>query len=150
VSIEREVFPAMVADRTVFAVDGRTYWIDTGTPAEYVQAQVDLLDGTRGCVLHGVHRTADVDPRADVDLSVIGAGALVGPGARVTRSVLLPGASIAAGAVVDRSIVGEGAEVARDARVTEHCVVGDGGVVPRDARLAGERVERAPEGVRGG
>jgi mannose-1-phosphate guanylyltransferase len=150
VSIEREVFPAMVADGTVYAVDGETYWIDTGTPAEYVQAQVDLLDGTRGCALPGVHRTADVDPRADVELSAVGAGVVVGPGARVSRSVLLPGASIAAGAVVEGSVVGEGAEVARGAHLTEHCVVADGGVVSRDARLVGERVERAPQGVSGG
>jgi 3-deoxy-D-manno-octulosonate 8-phosphate phosphatase KdsC-like HAD superfamily phosphatase len=32
VSVEREVFPALVRERSLFAVDGETYWIDTGTP----------------------------------------------------------------------------------------------------------------------
>jgi mannose-1-phosphate guanylyltransferase len=48
VSVEREVFPAMVADGTLFALDDESYWIDTGTPQEYIQAQLDLLDGLRG------------------------------------------------------------------------------------------------------
>ena len=46
-SVEREVFPGMVADGTLFAVDDDAYWIDTGTPREYIQAQLDLIDGRR-------------------------------------------------------------------------------------------------------
>ena len=46
VSIERETFPAMVADGTLFARDdGGAYWIDTGTPAQYLTAMLDLIDG---------------------------------------------------------------------------------------------------------
>ncbi len=48
VSIEREIFPAMVADGSLFALDGETYWIDTGTPETYLQAQLDLIEGLRG------------------------------------------------------------------------------------------------------
>ena len=46
VSIERETFPALVADGRLFALDdGDAYWLDTGTPEAYLQAQLDLIDG---------------------------------------------------------------------------------------------------------
>jgi mannose-1-phosphate guanylyltransferase len=141
VSIEREVFPAMVADGALYAMEGETYWIDTGTPAEYIQAHIDLMAGCRGLPVPGVHAEAKVDPAAHVDLSALGPGAVVEAGARVTGSVLLPGARVGAGAVVDRSVLGQDAEVAPGAQVTDYCVIGDGGVVERDARLDGARVE---------
>ncbi|MGH9280529.1 MAG: nucleotidyltransferase family protein, partial [Acidimicrobiales bacterium] len=43
VSIEREVFPAMAEKGSLFAAGFDTYWIDTGTPAKYLQAHLDLL-----------------------------------------------------------------------------------------------------------
>jgi mannose-1-phosphate guanylyltransferase len=145
VSIEREVFPAMVADGALYAMDGETYWIDTGTPAEYIQAHVDIIDGRRGQPVPGLHAEAKVDPAAYVDRSTLGPGAVVEAGARVTGSVLLSGARAGTGAVVDRSVLGENAEVAPGAQVTDYCVIGDGGVVERDARLDGARVEGEPD-----
>jgi mannose-1-phosphate guanylyltransferase len=145
VSIEREVFPEMVEAGALYAMDGDTYWIDTGTPAEYIQAHIDLMDGRRGLPVPGLHAEAKVDPAACVDRSALGPGVVVEAGARVTRSVLLPGARVGAGAIVDRSVLGEGAEVAPRAQVTDHCVIGDGGIVEHDARLDGARVEGEPD-----
>lgn len=125
VSIEREVFPAMVADGTLFATAGDTYWIDTGTPAYYRQAQLDLLDGHRGDPPSGVHDGARVAEGADVRRSVVGLGATVGEGAVVRESVLLDGVSVAAGAHVERSIIGFGATIGEGAELVD-CVIGDG------------------------
>ncbi len=36
VSIERETFPALVTDRTLFAQGSDAYWLDTGTPDAYL------------------------------------------------------------------------------------------------------------------
>src|SRR5207245_8172413 len=47
-SIERLVFPGMVAAGALFACASSEYWIDVGTPPTYLQAQLDLLDGVRG------------------------------------------------------------------------------------------------------
>ncbi len=47
VSVERETFPALAAEGAVFAMASDAYWLDTGTPAAYLQANADLLDGTR-------------------------------------------------------------------------------------------------------
>ena len=38
VSIERETFPAMVADGALYALHSDAYWIDAGTPEAYLQA----------------------------------------------------------------------------------------------------------------
>jgi mannose-1-phosphate guanylyltransferase len=139
VSVEREVFPAMVAAGTLFARDGSTYWIDTGTPKEYIQAQLDLVDGLRGEPSEGVHPAARIHPEATVKRSVVGAGAAVGAGARVVGSVLLPGVHVGAGALVDSSVVGVGSEIGAGAQVAGLSVIGDAQVVAPGERLHGAR-----------
>lgn len=136
VSVEREVFPAMVDDGVLYAMAGDTYWIDTGTHAKYLDAQMDLLDGRRGDPVDGIDPVADLAPGAKVDRSVIGAGASVADGAVVRRSVVLPGARIGAGAVIDGSIVGADAAVGAGARIEALSVLGDRAIVDPDLTLA--------------
>jgi mannose-1-phosphate guanylyltransferase len=140
VSIERETFPAMVTDGSLYALDDACYWIDTGTPCEYVQAQLDLVDGVRGTAVEGIDPDADVSDGATLKRAVVGAGAVVAAGARVEASVLLPGARIGADAVVEGSVVGEGVVVGERAHVVGCSVIGDGQVVGRGARVHGVRV----------
>ncbi|HVF14387.1 MAG TPA: NDP-sugar synthase, partial [Acidimicrobiales bacterium] len=45
VSVEREVFPGLVADRALFAFLSPAYWTDTGTPSQYLRAQLDIIGG---------------------------------------------------------------------------------------------------------
>ena len=47
VSIERVTFPAIVADGGVYALATDDYWIDTGRPELYLQANLDLVGGRR-------------------------------------------------------------------------------------------------------
>jgi mannose-1-phosphate guanylyltransferase len=143
VSVERETFPALCAEGTLYARDDDAYWIDTGTPDEYIRAQLDLLGGRRGTVLEGIHPGAKVDDEADVVRSVVGAGGVVDAGASVVESVLLPGARVGTGAVVERSVLGEGAEVGPGARVGRS-VVGDGGMIERGACHDGARISGGP------
>ncbi len=140
VSVERETFPAMAAEGTLYALDGATYWLDTGTPQQYLQAQLDLLDGVRGTPVDGIDGTALVDPNAMVSHSVLGPGAVVGAGATVERSVLLPGARVEGGGNVVDSVLGEGARVGVGASVIEGTVVGDGEIVEAGTHLEGARV----------
>jgi NDP-sugar pyrophosphorylase family protein len=166
VSIEREIFPPMADKGSLYAAGFDTYWIDTGTPAKYLQAHLDLLDGKRppppapgahlidgevwvmgDAVIDGsvagpslIGSAAYVHRDARVERSVIGAGARVNDTALVRNSVLLPGASVQRGAVVDGSIVGEGAVVAELARLSGLTVVGSGIEVEPGARVHGERL----------
>jgi mannose-1-phosphate guanylyltransferase len=140
VSVERETFPAMATDGSLYARADGCYWIDTGTPCEYIQAQLDLVDGVRGNPVNGIHPDAHVADEAAVKRSVVGSGAIVAPGARVENAVLLPGVRVCSAAVIDGSVVGEGAVVAEGAHVLRGSVVGDGEVVGRGRHLDGERV----------
>ncbi|NLV54550.1 MAG: nucleotidyltransferase family protein [Acidimicrobiales bacterium] len=138
VSVEREVFPAMVDDGVLYARHDDAYWIDTGTPALYLRAQLDLLDGVRGERIDGVDPGAAVEPGADVSRAVVAAGASVADGAVVIESVVMAGAVVAAGARVERSVIGFGAVVAEGAELDE-VVLGDGEKTEHGERLHGLR-----------
>jgi len=166
VSVERETFPALAAEGAVFALASDAYWLDTGTPAAYLQANTDLLDGTRpGPPAPGARQVAlgvwtlgapavrgEVRPAsllgvgaqvahdATVTASVIGARAVVARGALVEHSVLLPGAKVGAGARVTGSILGHDCVVGEGCELAPVTVVGDGFEVPREARLVDARV----------
>ena len=47
VSVERETFPALAAAGTLFAMADHAYWLDTGTPQLYLQANIDMLEGPK-------------------------------------------------------------------------------------------------------
>ena len=143
VSVEREVFPAMASGRTLWALRRNTYWVDTGTPQTYLQAQLDLLDGRRGPAPSGVSPEALVDPDAVVERSVVMAGAVVGAGSVVRGSAVHSGAGIALGATVIDSVVGAGATVGRFARVTDGSLIGEGFEVAPGATLLGARAPEA-------
>jgi mannose-1-phosphate guanylyltransferase len=134
VSIERETFPLLVEQGSLYAVASDAYWIDTGTPETYVQANLDLI-GPAGLVDGAV-----IEPGAVVERSVIGIGARVAAGAVVRDSVVLPGAVIGAGAKVLRSVIGDEAVVGTGAVVDDLTVLGHGAVVDADVVLSGARV----------
>ncbi|MFN8050831.1 MAG: NDP-sugar synthase [Acidimicrobiales bacterium] len=123
VSVERETFPALVADGVLFAVSTSDYWIDAGTPAAYLEANLDLIDGTRASE-PAVSPSAVVAADASVTRSVVGAGAEIGAGATVDDSIVMSGARIGAGAEVCGSIIGRSAVVGAGCKVTDGSVVG--------------------------
>ena len=143
VSIERETFPAVVADGGLWALKSDAYWVDAGTPATYLQIQLDLIDGVRGRTVDGVDPTAHVHADAVVERSVVMAGARIAPGARLRDAVVSAGAMVAGGAQLHTSIVGPGASIGEGARLAGLTLVGDGARVPAGADLDGARV---PEG----
>jgi mannose-1-phosphate guanylyltransferase len=118
VSVEREVFPALVEQGALyaFAIDG--YWIDIGNPTAYIQANLDIAGN-----------------------SVIAGGAKVDPSAVITDSVVLDGALVGPNAIVENSIIGAGATVGTGASVREFAVVGPGAAVADGAEVVGGTVE---------
>jgi mannose-1-phosphate guanylyltransferase len=165
-SIERQIFPAVVGDGCLFAWASDAYWIDVGTPATYLRAQLDLLDGVRGVapapdavdrggsmwtlgapLVDGdvigpslIGDAAYVAHGSHVERSVIGAGARVEGDAVVRNSVLLPGALVRGAAVVEHSVVGERAIVGVGTRLSDLTVVGGGTSVDAGQQLAAARL----------
>lgn len=140
VSIERETFPAMVLEGSLFALESDSYWIDAGTPETYLQVQLDLIDGVRGSAERAVAADAVVPFDCDVDHSVVMSGVSIEPGAIVHDSVVMPGAVIGNAAVVENSIVGPGAVIGDRAELTELTVIGMGEVVGAGCVLRAAKV----------
>ena len=141
VSIERETFPALVADRALYALaDGGTYWLDTGTPAAYLDAQLDVLDGKRRETPSGVDPAADVHPDATVERSVVRPRAVIGAGAVLRDAAVLDGARVEEGATVVHAIVGPGAVVGAGATVCDLAVLGEGVVIAPGATVRDVRI----------
>jgi len=136
-SIERTVFPAMVADGQLAALRTDDYWIDTGRPETYLAANLDMIDGSRGTILASVAPRASIDPSAVVNRSVVGDGCTVEAGAILVDSVLLAGAAVGASARVESSIVagtiGGGASV-------KGSIVGAGAEVPPGREVVDARI----------
>jgi mannose-1-phosphate guanylyltransferase len=155
VNVERETFPGMVADGTLYARADEAYWLDVGTPERYLQASLDLLDGKRadrpaapepGAGIDGelagpvvLGRGVTVAAGATVSSAVLGDGAQIGADATVHESVVLPGATVGAGATVRGSVLGTGAMVGAGAVVEGMTVLGDDAVVAEGETLDGVR-----------
>jgi mannose-1-phosphate guanylyltransferase/mannose-1-phosphate guanylyltransferase/phosphomannomutase len=136
VDFANDVFPALLANDVPFHVhEIDSYWNDVGTLREYLQGNLDaiegavelprmngeLLDGAapdgmdgvevEGRVLFGPGCRVGDGARLSGPL-VIGPGAEVGAGAQVKEAVLLPGARVADGEMLARGIAGNAARLA--------------------------------------
>lgn len=146
VSIEREVFPALIDEGVpCYGWCPEAYWRDIGSPAAYHAAQVDLLEGRVRSVL--------APPGTRRQGSWVAEDLRLGAGARVAPpSAVAPGVALGPGAILGPlAVVGEGCTLLEAARVErsvlwERVVVGpgvvmEGCVVCADARIgAGARL----------
>jgi mannose-1-phosphate guanylyltransferase len=159
VSIEREVWPALVDHGLYGFADDTAYWIDIGTPARYLQVTFDILEGNvrtdvgarLGDEFVHVDPTATVDGRV-VPPAVVEAGARIAEGAHVgSLAVLAEGVSIGAGSTVERSVVLRGAQVGagctlRDCIICPGAVIGDRTQIV-DGAMIGENVRIGADNV---
>ncbi|HET6917430.1 MAG TPA: NDP-sugar synthase [Acidimicrobiales bacterium] len=132
VSIERETFPAIVAEGRLFAMASDADWVDAGTPATFLAANLRHAGPPPG--------SCRIDDGATVRGSVLGDDVRVGQGATVEGSVLFDGATVAEGARVSSSVVGRGARIGEGADIGELSVLGDGVTVAAGTVLRGARI----------
>jgi mannose-1-phosphate guanylyltransferase len=142
VSIEREVFPRLVGDG-LYGCAGEVYWLDIGTPARYLQATFDILQGR-------VHTEAveRLGPGVSVaegarigDLAVLGPDVTVGAGTEVDRAVVLRGSQVGADCRLSECIVAAGVRIGDRSRVEDGAVLGEGVSIGADNVIgAGARI----------
>lgn len=142
VSIERQIFPTLAAEGSLMGYATDDYWLDTGRPEQYMQANTDLLIGRPGVspasMVPDLH---DVHPSATLVRAVLGHRCTVGVDAVIHDAVVLDDVVIGTGATIHNSILGRGSRVG-DGASLEGVVLGDGAVV-----VAGEQLvdTRRPE-----
>jgi len=161
VSIEREVFPQLI-DSGLHGYAAAGYWLDIGTPARYLQATFDILEGNVDTavreLLDGSFLAVADDVACDgriVPPAVVGAGCRIAAGAHVgSLAVLGPGVEVGEGATVERCVVLDGTRigagatlrdciVAGGARIGAGCKVEDGAVLGEGVTLGADNVVRA-------
>jgi len=145
VSIERETFPILASAGTLFALADDGYWLDTGTPQAYLQANVDILKGRYSQhFFTGVVAGSWRDPSATIDASasllntVVDRECVIGPDVVLEDSVLLPGAVVESGCVIRSSIVGPEALIGSGSTLGPTCVVGAKEHVAPESELSGD------------
>jgi mannose-1-phosphate guanylyltransferase len=142
--MEGEVFPALIRNGVpVYGFVAGAYWLDLGTPEQYLQAHFDLLEGKLTGISYDspwIGSGASLDLTARVGRWVaIGDGVRVGAKAEVDEAVLLAGAVVEDGARVVASIVGPRAIVGSGATLVDS-VLGERVRVPPGVRLEGVRL----------
>jgi NDP-sugar pyrophosphorylase family protein len=153
-SAEHQLFPQLVADEEMFAFELDGYWMDIGTPAQYLQSNMDAVEGRYVSELLPVsaekRRAAiaaqpdvphvwsfvatdreHVAPTAGLASAVIGRDCTIGDDAVIFSSVLLPEVHVGRGAQIRRSVLGEGVRVEDGAKI-EGVTIGDGETVPAE------------------
>ncbi|EIJ87883.1 mannose-1-phosphate guanyltransferase [Nematocida parisii ERTm3] len=124
-SIEKDVLPVMVAERTVKTFQLEGFWMDIGQPKDYVMGNILYHESNKRTST--VDKTAKVSPHA-----IIGRNTTIGPnvevedGAEIENSIVFEGAVIQKNALVVNSIIGWGATVGRWSRIEDYSVLGAG------------------------
>ncbi|MBC7463758.1 MAG: NDP-sugar synthase [Actinobacteria bacterium] len=143
VSIEREIFPQLVASgKKVLGFGDDSFWLDVGKPTALLQGSIAIVEGrANGQALDRValaHRSreyvalegAHISPSAHISGgSAIGRHARVGAGAKINGSIIGDGAIISDGAQLTRCFVADGVQV-EGAEKLHDCFVGIEGIQP--------------------
>jgi mannose-1-phosphate guanylyltransferase len=144
VSVERETFPALAAAGTLYAMDDRAYWLDTGTPATFLQANIDVLNGrdtdrtvrdlvgTTWC-----HESSRVAPSARLHNSVVDRDCVIGENVVLDGVVVMPGAVVQDDVQIRASIIGPRAVIGSASILGPTCVVGAEVTVADGSELSG-------------
>jgi mannose-1-phosphate guanylyltransferase len=128
-SAERALFPDLVAEGArLFATGTDAYWMDIGTPAKYLQANMDALTGA--------FRTDAVGDPSD-EAVVVAEGVSVAEGCKLAAACLGHGARVETGASIERSVLLADAVVERGARVV-NSILGKGARIEAGVSVEGE------------
>ena len=137
-SFERDLFPQMLTDGLPFyAYPTDNYWMDTGTPENYLQLHRDLLSGKYDsyktendvCIGKGskVHTTVKFKGKV-----IIGDNCKIASGAKFTGPVVIgPNCKIGEDTAISDSVVWHDVTIGKGVRISgsvlaDNCKIGDG------------------------
>jgi NDP-sugar pyrophosphorylase family protein len=145
-SFEYGLFPKLLEKGEAFFahIPPRTYWMDIGTPARYLQAHHDMLANRvtrfhvkdrRGNFDSATHSDIDelsivaddctIKPGVEIINSVLGKGCYIEERARIENSVIWGHTRVGTAAQINGGVIGRGCHIGRSAIVGPGCVLGD-------------------------
>lgn len=139
---EHDIFPALLAEgELVFGYVSHAYWIDTGTPQQYLQLNRDLMSGKS---IQSAFKKTDIriGPKSSVHPQakltgpiLIDSNCVIGKGVELKGPVSIgQGCKIAEGAVLENSILWQNVSVG-DKAVLKDCIVANNSHIDKSAYL---------------
>ena len=138
VSVERETFPQLAADGELYAMSADSYWLDTGIPEQFLEANIDALRSSSTLEIENAVNCFVSDTALVIE-SILGRGSELQAGVSVNSSVLFNQCIIEKDASVTRSILADNVRVGEGA-ILEDCVVAADQVIPKNAHLKNKKV----------
>jgi NDP-sugar pyrophosphorylase family protein len=161
ISIEREIFPKLVKNRSLFGYKFDGFWIDIGKPNDYIAANKLVLDriARNEPFLEkeiGISSKAKIIPPVAIGSNtIIGDDSQIGPyssigdnvtiakGTNIMNSVVFPKAWIDRFTSINGAIIGEGAIIGQWVKIEDQCIVGDHAVIGDNVTLT-QKVQICP------
>jgi len=153
VSIEREVFPALVRDKKLFGYESKGLWIDIGEPSDYLRGNRLFLDAElkKGSIANSAKLAGNVKIINPVVIGehtsigdksrigphvTLGENANVGRGVYIENSIVFPRTFISDFSYVKGAIIGEEAIIGKRVKIKDNCIVGDHVMIHDNITLA--------------
>ncbi len=138
VSIEREVFPKLVEEDTLFGHVFDGLWMDIGKTEEYLQLHKTLLNSFVNKQKQKIRAKIEVKNPVALDkgvsigeksvigpYAVLGRNVIVGNNVHIRDSVILPRAVIGNFSSINGAIIGENVIVGEKVKIGKGCIIGD-------------------------
>jgi len=131
-SFERQLFPWLLEQgKPVYAYPSSAYWIDIGTPENYLKLNRDMLQGKSSRYPPPppqevtTDKSCTVNPSAQITGPVlVGDGSTIEAGARLIGPVVIgPGCTVGEGATIEDSLLWNGVSIGQEAEV-RHSIIG--------------------------
>jgi mannose-1-phosphate guanylyltransferase len=149
VSIEREIFPRLADDGTLYGYALEGLWIDIGKPEEYLEINRTLLNSLANQQKHGTISNVKIKNPAILGRGVsIGKNSIIGPhvvlgddvavgsNVHIKDCVILPSVLIGDFSSLNGAIIGEGATIGKKVTIEKGCIIGDFAKINNGVSLA--------------
>lgn len=138
-SIEKETFPAMAADKQLYAMELDSYWMDVGQPRDFLRGMSLFLNwkqktqsqslakgpGIVGNVLIDASAKVGQDCRIGPDVC-IGPNVEIANGLCIKKCTILSGSKLSSHSRIDGCIIGWNCKIGSWVHMENTCVLGEG------------------------
>jgi mannose-1-phosphate guanylyltransferase len=138
VSMERDIFPKLVAEGTLYGHVTHDLWIDIGKPEEYLQTNKLLLDTIGNRQKHkstskfelkkpvALDKGVSIGEKSTIGpYAVLGKNVTIGKNVQISNSVIFPDATIGDSTVITGAIIGEDAIIGKNVKIGKGCIIAD-------------------------
>lgn len=149
VSMEREIFPKLVAEGKLYGHVFQGLWMDIGKPEEYLQANKILLNTlaktqkSRSKDKIKLNKPVAMDKNVSIGTNsiigpyaILGKNVAIGKNVQINNSVILSDAKINDSTSITSAIIGEGAKIGKKVKIGKGCIIGDQAKITDNISLA--------------